>query len=103
MPVKRLKNKLTKENLWLYILSMLKTKPMYAYEIRKNIKDKFDFEIGQVTAYVVLYRLETTGYVETKWKEIERQRKYYKITKKGDDALKEGINFLKDLTEKLKP
>ena len=102
MPLKRLVRTTTKENLWLYILTLLKRKPLYAYEIRKRVKEEFDFEIGNVTAYLVLYSLERKSFVSTKWKIAgKRQRKYYYITKKGEKTLEEGVSYLKCLTKKL--
>jgi DNA-binding PadR family transcriptional regulator len=102
MPLERLKRTTTKENLWLYILTILKKEPVYAYEIQKRIQDEFGFDIGAVTAYLVLYSLEHRGFVSTKWVVKEgRQRKYYYITKKGQKILSEGVTYLKSLVERL--
>ena len=103
MPLERLKRKLMLENIWLYILRLLSEKPMYAYEIRKRIEDRFGFRIGGITAYIVLYKLESSGYVRTDWRvEKGRQRKYYSITKNGKKLLKEGIKFLNVIIKKIK-
>jgi DNA-binding PadR family transcriptional regulator len=102
MPLDRLKRTTTNENLWLYILTLLKRKPLYAYEIREQIKGAFGFDIGSVTAYLVLYSLERKGFVDTKWSMEEgRQRKYYYITKDGRQTLKQGVDYLKNLAERL--
>ncbi len=102
MPLDRLKDKTTKENLWLYILTLLKRKHMYAYEISEEIKKEFKFEIGTVTAYIILYKLENEGYVKTTWVlKDNRQRKYYEITPDGTKILNNGVRYLKDLTRKL--
>ncbi|VVB54805.1 Transcriptional regulator PadR-like family protein [uncultured archaeon] len=103
MPLKRLKEKTTTENLWLYILALLIKKPVYAYEIRDRISEEFGFDIGNVTAYIVLYRLEKDGYVTTEWKSGVHERKYYRITPKGREALDDGINHLKELVKMLSP
>ncbi len=100
-PLKRLKKKTTTENLWIYILRLLKEKPMYAYEINKNIKERFGFEIGTVSAYVILYKLLNEGYVDTEWRQEERQRKYYTITEKGENILERGRTYMKNMIEKL--
>lgn len=103
MPLKRLKRKVMLENVWIYILRLLMKKPMYAYELRKTIDEKFGFKIGEITAYVVLYKLAGLGYVKTEWKVGGgRQRKYYKITEKGEKLLKEGIDFLNGIIRKIK-
>ena len=44
MPLARLKRKLTKEILWIYLLNLLKEREMYAYEIRKELERKFGFK-----------------------------------------------------------
>ncbi|MEA1925169.1 MAG: PadR family transcriptional regulator [Candidatus Altiarchaeota archaeon] len=100
-PLRRLKKKTTTENLWIYILRLLKEKPMYAYELNKNIQERFDFKIGTVSAYVILYKLLNEGYVDTEWREEERQRKYYTITEKGVKLLDEGISYINEMREKL--
>ena len=103
MPLKRLIKKTTVENLWIYILSLLREQPMYAYEIPKKIKENFGFEIGNVTAYIILYKLENSDYVETKWKfQNNRQRKYYAITEKGKKLLNDGALYLEGLLKKIK-
>jgi PadR family transcriptional regulator PadR len=101
-PIKRLERKLTVENMWIYILSLLRDRPMYAYEIRGRIKDRFGFDVGQVTAYVVLYKLENSGYVNAEWKDEGRQRKYYSITDSGEILLDNGVEFLENLTDKIR-
>lgn len=93
-PLARLKKKTTIDNLWLYILSLLTEGPMYAYEINRRLGNRFGFSAGEVTAYVVLYKLEKSGYVETEWKNAGRQRKYYRITAKGRKLLSEGLLLL---------
>jgi len=101
-PLRRLKNKTTVEVLWVYILSLMRKEPLYAYEIGEKIKAKFDFEIGDVTAYMVLYRLELEGYVKTEWKAVgNRQRKYYTITAEGEKLVEGGKGYLRSLAEKI--
>ncbi|OYT40763.1 MAG: PadR family transcriptional regulator, partial [Candidatus Altiarchaeales archaeon ex4484_43] len=101
-PLKRLERKITIENMWIYLLSLLKERPMYAYEIRERIRECFGFNTGQVTAYVVLYKLERSGYVKAEWRGQIRRRKYYEITESGEKLLKDGIKFLENLMEKIK-
>ncbi|MEM2917937.1 MAG: PadR family transcriptional regulator [Candidatus Altiarchaeota archaeon] len=102
MPLNRLRRKITKETLWLYILALLKKKPMYAYEIPNEIERKFGFKIGKISSYVVLYRLQSSGYVTSKLNDKSgRPRRYYVITKKGEAILNEGISFVSNLLKKL--
>jgi DNA-binding PadR family transcriptional regulator len=95
-PLKRLETKTTIENLWIYVLALLKDSRMYAYEINRSLEKRFGFSAGQVTAYVVLYKLEKSGLVEAEWEKIGRNRKYYRITPEGEKLLEEGILFLEE-------
>jgi DNA-binding PadR family transcriptional regulator len=71
---------------------------MYAYEIRDEIYRKFGFKPARITSYVVLYRLEKEGFVNSYWK---GDRKYYSINLKGKKLLDEGIKYLKGMIEKI--
>jgi len=86
-PLKRLKRSLTIDNLWLYILSLLKKKEMHAYVILAEMEKRYGWKPGLVTPYVVLYKLEEEGYIVGYDKE---RRRYYKITEKGRKALSTG-------------
>jgi PadR family transcriptional regulator, regulatory protein PadR len=101
-PLQRLITNTTTNCLWPFILALMKTEPVYAYQIQDMVKGRFGFEVGQVTAYMVLYKLETDGYVHTEWKSVEnRQRKYYRITDAGRKALEESVRYLNETAEKL--
>jgi len=98
MPLRRLRNKTTKEVLWLYILRLLKERELYAYEIKPLLRERFGISPALVTPYVVLYRLESEGYVEAR---RSNNKKYYRITEKGERLLEEGIAYLRSLVDKL--
>jgi PadR family transcriptional regulator PadR len=100
----RLITKLTKENLWLYILKMLMDRPMYAYEINKTIQGKFGFSTATITVYVVLYKMQREGLIrigEEKAVLGKPDRKYYQITDKGHHEFQEGVHFLEETLLKL--
>ncbi len=102
MPSRRLRDKLTKENLWLYILSLLKERDMYGYELRAAIEERFGFKPGNVTAYRVLYALKRAGFVEIVEKAAAgRERKYYKITDAGRGEFRNGAAILRDILGKI--
>lgn len=104
-PMERLKEKLTKEVLWIYILSLLRERPMYAYELKNKIRERFGFEPATVSSYVVLYKLEKGGYVSAEWQESETgkpSRKYYKLTEDGKKLLEEGIKFIENMSKNLR-
>lgn len=99
LPIERLQKSNTKENLWLYILSLLKEREIYGWEIPKLIEKEFGFRPGKITPYRVLYRLEKDGFVKSEMKE---RRRIYKITKKGEGELNLAKNFYKKLLKELK-
>lgn len=96
--IKRFKRKLTVDLLWVYILSILRKKPMHAYALRKEIKKKFGFLPGNVSAYVVLYKLAGRGYVSSK---AVGTRKMYNITKKGKKLFSAAKAEFKGMQKKL--
>lgn len=101
---RRLIRKLTVENLWLYVLSLLKKEPLYGYEIREKIRKNFGFRPGRVTCYIVLHKLESEGLITSK-RAVEKssgpQRKYYVLTARGAKALERAKAFLRKLFEEL--
>jgi PadR family transcriptional regulator PadR len=101
--VKRLERKTTKEVLWPYILRLLQERPMYGYELRQEVNKRFGWKPPMVTSYTVLYRLQRDGYLTIEWKEQRGKpaRKYYKITKKGQEILNQAEEYLSDLYKKL--
>lgn len=100
MAYQRLVRKLTKENLWIYILSLLRERPVYGYHIRDAISQRFGFSPSRVTCYAVLLRLRQAGYVTVERTEKGGEgppRKYYKITAKGSETLDRAKQYLREL------
>ena len=101
---RRLVRKLTVENLWLYVLSLLKEGPLYGYEVAKRIEERFGFKPGKVTCYIVLHKLQFEGLIASAGTGANSegpQRKYYILTKEGEKALEMAKDFLKGLAERL--
>ena len=98
LPIERLQRSNTKENLWIYILSLLKEKEIYGWEIPKLVEKEFNFKPGKITPYRVLYRLEKNGFVKSK---IKERRRIYQITEKGKNELELAKEFYKKILEKL--
>ena len=73
------------------ILSLLKDRAMYGYEIVKvvNARSNGLLEWREGTLYPTLHRLEHEGFVRSYWQEAAggpnagRKRKYYAATRKG--------------------
>ena len=85
-----IKKELTKGSSALLVLSVLEKEDLYGYMIIKRIKEKSEdvFNFKEGTLYPILHNFEAQGFVEAYWVEAEgRNRKYYKITKKGLKAL----------------
>ena len=103
MAYDRLVEKLTVENLWLYILRLLKEKPLYGYEIRKRIQERFDFSPAVITVYVVLYKLQREGLVKkvSVKGDNSAQRKYYSITREGSEMLEAGKKFFESTFQRV--
>ncbi|MCD6227256.1 PadR family transcriptional regulator [Candidatus Micrarchaeota archaeon] len=98
-PSDRLRDSLTKGNLWLYILTLMKKNEVYGYELNDKIEKEFKFKPQKIMMYLVLYKLENSGLVKSVFKE---RRKYYKITEKGKQELKKGKKILKEIVKQLK-
>ncbi len=98
-PLRRLKHTLTKENLWLYIFSVLRRRgKVYAYGLGEEMERQFGWRHGLITSYVVLYKLESEGLITS---EYEERRKYYKLTPKGRKALAGAKAYMKKMAESL--
>ncbi|MHA1484573.1 MAG: PadR family transcriptional regulator [Candidatus Thorarchaeota archaeon] len=103
--IKRLTDKLTKEMLWVYILRLLQERPLYGYEIKHLITQRFSFSPATVSGYAIIYRLIRDNLIEAQVGGNSR-RKYYAITEDGRQAMREAKDFLErtlgtvfDLTE----
>lgn len=89
----KINKELLKGSTVILILTLLDKKPMYGYEMIKEIENHsggvFSFKEG--TLYPILHSLESDKLVESYWIEQEgvRKRKYYRITDKGKLHLKE--------------
>ena len=89
-----------KGSLEIILLSLLKNRPMYGYEISKTIKSLTENSliIGEGTLYPALKRLEEKNLIENYFIELDtskKKRKYYKITQLGLNELNlKLIDFL---------
>jgi DNA-binding PadR family transcriptional regulator len=99
----RLENKLTKENLWLYITRLLLERPMYAYEISKTLESRFGLTAATVTTYVVLYKMEREGLIRVEQNPTLRRpdRKYYAVTDRGKETFESGKSLIEETLKKL--
>ena len=78
---------------------------MYGYEISQKVmllsKDQIKLTYGAL--YPILYKLESDGLLVTSSEIVQnRARKYYSLTKKGNEIAKEKVSELQKFTEVLK-
>jgi len=73
------------------ILSMLAERPMYGYQIAKELKRRSEgyFAFKEGTLYPALHRMEKEGLLGSEWQVVEKgpSRKYYHITEEGRKVL----------------
>src|SRR2546421_12768713 len=86
---------LLKGTLSLLILSLLSRKPMYGYEIAATVHRDTDgaFTWREGSLYPSLHKMEADGLIVGRWEEKEtgRRRRYYHLTAKGRQALKQKV------------
>ena len=80
------------------ILKIIKDKETYGYEIVETLRLNGLYNMTESTVYPILQRLSKKGLIfSSKEKsKVGPKRKYYYITKKGEDYL---IDFSKDFLE----
>ena len=87
MSKSRYSSELVRSSTDLILLSLLRSRPMYGYEILVSLADRGNgqFQFKQGTLYPVLYRLEREGWITAKWQTPPRgkKRKVYSITAAG--------------------
>ena len=82
---------LKKGSVELLLLSLLQDEARHGYEIGKLIEERsggrLQFRISSL--YPILCRMESRGWIEGRWVEKagERRRRFYRLTKKGVEAL----------------
>ncbi len=102
--MRRLIRKTTVESLWIYVLTVLIEKPYHVYGLKKKLEELFKFSVGLMVLYKVIYLLERHKYIEKtniRHKSGGPERKYYKLTDKGEKLLLEGRDVLEDIVRRL--
>lgn len=73
------------------ILTMLAEKPMYGYQIAKELKRRSNgyFVFKEGTLYPALHGMEKEGLLTSEWQVVEKgpSRKYYALTDEGRRVL----------------
>jgi DNA-binding PadR family transcriptional regulator len=102
-----IKHNLVKGSANSLLLTLLDEKPMYGYQIVKELEKRSQgyFRFKEGTLYPALYRLEKAGLVTGSWQLLAngRQRRYYYITDKGRAKLEVEISQWLDFLQAMIP
>ena len=86
----------SKGNTTTIILALLKSEPMYGYQIVKemNAAHLDVLQLNEGTIYPLLHSLERGGLVKGVWEKRQgnRQRKYYHLTPAGEKILSAKVS-----------
>ncbi len=88
------------------VLKLLSEKKrMYGYEISSRVKELSgnEIELTYGALYPVLYKLESEGLLTTESELVDnRARKYYSLTKKGNEVAKVKVSELEKFLDTIK-
>lgn len=87
------------------LLSLLRSKTMYGYELARLVREKSEdkFELKEATMYLALKRLEKGGFIESFWSDGNSgggRRRYYRILPSGQQkchAKQQEWKFMKEI------
>jgi PadR family transcriptional regulator len=86
-----LDRELKKGSAELLILSLVEDQPRHGYDLSKLIEARSNgvLKFRVASLYPLLYRLEKRGWIQGTWieKAGQRRRRYYKLTKAGQQVL----------------
>jgi len=82
------------------ILAIISKKETYGYEISEQLMEYGFGKITEGTIYPLLLRLEKNNLICATYKasEVGPKRKYYKLTSKGSNTLKDFFNSYRELS-----
>ncbi len=77
------------------LLFLIEEHLTYGYQLIKEIEKRSQnyFQFKEGTVYPALHRLENDGLIQGEWQELpsKQERRYYRITEKGRQALREKM------------
>lgn len=84
----------------LLVLSLLEAQPRHGYDLSKLIELRSGgaLRFHVTSLYPLLHRLESQGWIDSKWveKADQRRRRYYRLTSKGRQVLRSKQQSWKD-------
>ncbi|WP_424160669.1 PadR family transcriptional regulator [Bacillus amyloliquefaciens] len=88
-----LNRELIKGSTVILVLTLLNERPMYGYELVKEMEKRSgnELQMKEGTLYPSLHKLERQSYISSYWKKQTKgpDRKYYRITDEGRNILAE--------------
>lgn len=82
------------------ILSILRRKPAYGYEMITTINEEFHVFVSPGSLYPILYNLERAGLVTGEWDSPDRRsKKVYELTVDGMRAHRDGLDSIGRILE----
>ena len=85
----------------IHILHHAQKEPVYGSEFKNELK-KHGYDISYGTLYPIFHKLEKDGYIISEKEKVKGKiRKYYSITKKGEQILKEAKLKANELVNEL--
>lgn len=80
----------------LLLLSLISERPMYGYELIKEMERRSQgyFRFKEGTLYPALHRLEKESLIRGRWERLPngQERRYYSLTQKGVEVLQEKVD-----------
>ncbi|ABS75854.1 MULTISPECIES: PadR family transcriptional regulator [Bacillus] len=88
-----LNRELVKGSTVILVLTLLNERPMYGYELVKEMEKRSgnELQMKEGTLYPSLHKLERQSYISSYWEKQTKgpDRKYYRITDEGKNILAE--------------
>ena len=88
------------------LLCLINHQPTYGYQIVKELEKRSNgyFQFKEGTLYPALHRLEKDRVIKGKWQMLPngQHRRYYYITKKGQQALAKRLAIWQDFSTAVK-
>ncbi|MVB12678.1 Transcriptional regulator PadR-like family protein [Caprobacter fermentans] len=97
-----IKESLKKATTEMLVLFLLRQKPMYTYEMMREMERFSEGVLTFNTLYIAIYRLEKFGYIAESNKvlsEDNRMRIYFSITEEGQSYLEKIIEEYRTVTK----
>ena len=85
-----MKAEVLKGHLDMLLLTTIRERPAHGYAIAERLRVRSDgaFGLAEGTLYPALRRLESAGFVRSRWSEVSgRRRRVYQLTPKGQSRL----------------